>query len=68
MVMVGLTISMHFQQFEDLIFFRGVCPRTHQKPLQSVQTSVVRLFFGGGGGGGLLAAIFENILAVRDIK
>ena len=44
-VMVGLTIFMYFQQFEDLkfLFFSGgACPRTPQKPLQSVQPSRIR--------------------------
>ena len=44
-VMVGLTILMHFQQFEDLkflIFSGGVCPGTPQKLLQSVQASRIR--------------------------
>ena len=44
-VMVGLTISTHFQQFEDLDFlnFSGdACPRTPQKPKQSVQPSRIR--------------------------
>ena len=44
-VVVGLTISMHFQQFEDLkflIFSRGACPRTSLKPMQSVQLSQIR--------------------------
>ena len=39
-VMLGLTIWMHFQQFEDLkfLFFSGgASPRTSLKPLQSVQ-------------------------------
>ena len=43
--MVGLTILMHFQQFEDLkflIFSGGVCPGTPQKLLQSVQASRIR--------------------------
>ena len=41
-VMVGLTISMHFRQLEDLkfLFFpEEHAPRTPQKPLQSVQPS-----------------------------
>ena len=36
-VMVGLTFSVHFQQFEDvkfLFFCEGACPRTPQKLLQ----------------------------------
>ena len=40
--MVGLTISMYFQQFEDfkfLFFPGGACPQPPKKPLQSVQTS-----------------------------
>ena len=40
-VMLGLTISMHFQQFEDLdihIFSEGACPWTPPKSLQSVQS------------------------------
>ena len=41
-VMVGLTISMHFQQFEELnfiYFFRGSMPLDLLKPLQRVQPS-----------------------------
>ena len=44
-VLVELTISMYFQQFEDLkflIFSRGACPRTSLKPMQSVQLSQIR--------------------------
>ena len=43
--MVGLTISVHFQQFEDfrfLFFSGGACPRILLKPLQSVQPSRFR--------------------------
>ena len=48
MVMVRLTISMHFQKSEDLkflIFFRGSIPRgppPKKKTLQSVQASRIR--------------------------
>ena len=37
--MVGLTVAMHFQQFEDHNFFfsSGVCPRIPLDLLQSVQ-------------------------------
>ena len=41
-VVVGLTIWMHFQQFEDfkfLIFYEGIRSWTSLKPLQSVQLS-----------------------------
>ena len=34
-VILELTISMHFQQFEDLkfqIFLGGACPQAHQNP------------------------------------
>ena len=44
-VVVGLTISMHFRQFgglKFLIFSEGTCPRTSLKPLQSVQLSRFR--------------------------
>ena len=43
--MVGLTISMHIQQYEELKFLNfsgGACPRTLQKPKQSVQPSRIR--------------------------
>ena len=43
--MVVLTISMHFQQFEDLkflFFFRGSMPPDPPKPLQSTQPSQIR--------------------------
>ena len=46
MVVVGLTISMHFQQFEDLkflfFFSRGACPQTSLKSMQSVELSQIR--------------------------
>ena len=43
--MVTLTISMHFQQFEDLkflIFFQESMHQDPQKPSQGVQASRIR--------------------------
>ena len=44
-VVEGMTIWMHFQQFEDLkflfFFSGGACPWTSLKPLQSVQLSQI---------------------------
>ena len=42
--MVRLTISVHFQQFEDLKFliFSGEASPPQKKPLQSVQASRIR--------------------------
>ena len=45
--MVGLIISVHFQQFENLkflIFSGRACPRISQKPKQSSQPSRIRQF------------------------